>query len=131
MLGREQGSGYATEAVEWLLPRAFIGHGLNRVESEWDPTPRVFLIKEAATDRVISVRQLLELEHLRPPSLRKSVSPGVLSANRLGPSALLHSINSCFLRYRGFVVEGIRREAVWQEGAYRDDCMMYVQTMLF
>lgn len=42
--------------------------------------PRVFLFHEVAADRVISVRQLLELEHVCSPSLRKSVSSSVTPA---------------------------------------------------
>ncbi|KWU41854.1 putative GNAT family acetyltransferase [Rhodotorula sp. JG-1b] len=70
-----RGSGYATEAVEWLLQRAFVGHCLNRVESNcWSWNTSALRVYEKV----------------------------------------------------GFVVEGIRREAVWQEGGYRDDCMIAI-----
>ncbi|GAA5984388.1 hypothetical protein JCM10908_003329 [Rhodotorula pacifica] len=70
-----QGRGYGGEAMEWLLRRAFVGHGLNRVESgcwAWN---------EAAV------------------RLYKKV---------------------------GFTVEGIRRQACWQEGAFRDEVIVYI-----
>ncbi|GAA5984394.1 hypothetical protein JCM10908_003331 [Rhodotorula pacifica] len=70
-----KGSGYATEALEWLLQRAFIGHGLNRVESNcWSWNTAALRVYEKV----------------------------------------------------GFVVEGVRREAVWQEGAFRDDCIIAI-----
>ncbi|GAA5984391.1 hypothetical protein JCM10908_003330 [Rhodotorula pacifica] len=65
-----QGKGYATEAMEWILRRAFIGYNMHRVEG------------------------------------------GVFSWN-----------TAAFRTYQkvGFVEEGRRRKAVWEEGEWHDD----------
>ncbi|POY75975.1 GNAT family acetyltransferase [Rhodotorula taiwanensis] len=70
-----QGKGYGREAMEWLLSRAFVGYGLNRVQSAcwtWnEPAVRLY----------------------------KSV---------------------------GFQVEGTKRQACWQEGAFRDEYIIAI-----
>ncbi|GAA5874239.1 hypothetical protein JCM16303_005786 [Sporobolomyces ruberrimus] len=71
--GAHQGKGYAAEALNWLLDRAFLGYGLNKVQGA------CFSFNEKALKCYKSV---------------------------------------------GFVEEGRRRQATWQEGAYYDDVLI-------
>lgn len=42
---KHQGKGYGTEAMEWMLERAFVGFGLNRVQGEPSLVSRVLSLK--------------------------------------------------------------------------------------
>lgn len=67
-----QGKGYGREAMEWLLSRAFVGYGLNRVQSKSFRLTMLSLAEKLIT--LIPCRRVLDLERAGGPTVQERVS---------------------------------------------------------
>ncbi|TKA52498.1 hypothetical protein B0A53_04874 [Rhodotorula sp. CCFEE 5036] len=92
-----QGKGYATEAMEWIVRRAFIGYNMHRIEGG------VFSWNTAALSTYKKVGFVEEGRR------RKAV----------WEEGGWHDDVTV-----GFTVEGIKRQVCWQEGAFRDEVIV-------
>lgn len=91
-----QGRGYGTEALTWLVEQAFLRYGLNKVS---EPHFALCSARISAKD------------HFLPHQVEIAVFAWNVEA--------LKSYKKV-----GFLQEGLLRQSMWQEGAFRDEVLL-------